>query len=203
MHRMVTKPMQTESKPQMDERIRGHEGLGLISLYEGHGKGKSTAALGTAIRAMGAGLNVAIIYFDKGGEHYFEREMLKKCPDLVDVHATGRDRIDPVTGRFDFGITEEDKAEGKRGLGIVQAIFTQDKHQLVILDEINSSADLGIVEEADVLALLAQKPEHVEVLLTGRDAPQSFKDAAHLVTEMTLKKHYFYSGVKAREGIDF
>lgn len=188
---------------EMDERIRGHEGLGLISLYEGHGKGKSTAALGTAIRAMGAGLNVAIVYFDKGGTHYFEREMLKKCPDLIEVHGTGRDRIDPETGRFDFEITEEDKVEGKRGLDLVRDIFARNEHQLVILDEINSSADLKIVDEAEVLDVIAQKPDHVELIMTGRNAPEAFRDAAHLITEMNLKKHYFYSGVGAREGIDF
>lgn len=192
-----------EAKPKLDERIKGHEGLGLIQLFEGHGKGKSTAALGTAIRAMGAGHNVAIVYFDKGGTHYFEREMLAKCPELIEVHGTGRDRIDPDTGRFDFEITEEDKAEGKRGLEIVKDIFARNEHQLVILDEVNSSANLKIIDEAAVLELIKEKPAHVELIMTGRDAPESFRDAAHLITEMKLQKHYFYSGVGAREGIDF
>lgn len=193
----------TSAKPKLDERIKGHEGLGLIQLFEGHGKGKSTAALGTAIRAMGAGHNVAIVYFDKGGTHYFEREMLAKCPELIEVHGTGRDRIDPDTGRFDFEITDEDKLEGKRGLEIAEDIFARNEHQLVILDEINSSASLGIVDEKAVLELIDKKPPHVELILTGRDAPESLRECAHLITEMTLKKHYFYSGVGAREGIDF
>ena len=191
------------NKPELDERIKGHKGLGLIQLFEGHGKGKSTAALGTAIRAMGAGHNVAIVYFDKGGTHYFEREMLAKCPELISVHATGRDRIDPVTGRFDFEITDIDKTEGARGLAIVEEIFNKNQHQLVILDEINSSADLGIVDVKEVLKLIDKKPSGVELILTGRDAPEALRERAHLITEMKLKKHYFYSGVGEREGIDY
>ena len=171
---------------------------------EGHGKGKSTAALGEAIRAVGAGLKVAIIYFDKGGSHYFERDAIKKyLSDQITVIGTGRDRIDPVTGRFDFSITDEDRREGARGMSEVKRIFRENEYNLVILDEINSSVDLKIVSEDECINVLNGKPDPIEVILTGRNAPKGLLELAHLVTNMGLKKHYFYSGVRARQGLDY
>lgn len=177
------------------------QGFGLISVFTGDGRGKSTAALGTVVRAVGAGKRAAIVYFDKGGEHYSERAALETLG--VSWQATGRDRIDPVSGRFDFSITEEDKAEALRGLWIVEELFEKGLEDLVVLDEINSTTTLGMISEEEVLRVLAKKPEHTEVILTGRNAPASFLTAGHLITEMVLKEHYFYSGVKARKGIDY
>ena len=114
---------------------------------------------------------------------------------------TGRDRIDK-NGRFDFSITDVDKSEGERGLEKVMEMF-KEGYDLIVLDEINSSADLGIVSLEDVLALIDDKPERLELVLTGRNVHQEILDRAHLITEMKLKKHYFYSGVKAREGLDY
>jgi cob(I)alamin adenosyltransferase len=186
----------------VDERIKGYNGLGLVHVTTGNGKGKTTAALGTAIRALGAGKKVGIVYFDKGGEtHYSERAVLDQL-DGINYIATGRDRIDPDTGRFDFSIQETDKQEAQRGLGEVQKMF-ESGYDLIILDEINSTTDLGMLTEEEVLNVLTNKPEATELILTGRNAPQSFIDRAHLVTEMKLRKHYFYSGVQAREGIDY
>ena len=188
--------------PTLDERIKGHRGYGLVLLFDGHGKGKTTAGLGTAVRARGGGKRVAIVYFDKGGEtHYSERKLLGGLG--IDWWATGRDRIDPKTGRFDFSITEEDRAEASRGLQKTRDIFLSSAYDLVILDEINSTTSLGMLDEGDVLDVLGKKPTETELIMTGRDAPESFKNFAHLVTEMVLKKHYFYSGVQAREGIDY
>lgn len=176
----------------------------MIQLFEGHGKGKTTAALGEALRAVGAGMRVGIVFFDKGGAHYAEREAIARhLSKHIDIVDTGRDRIDPVTGRFDFSITEEDSREARRGLKAAQAFFEGKAHELVILDEINSTVDLGIVGESDVHALLDAKPDGVECIMTGRNAPASFKERAHLVTCMELQKHYFYSGVPARVGIDY
>ncbi|MBU0646185.1 cob(I)yrinic acid a,c-diamide adenosyltransferase [Patescibacteria group bacterium] len=186
-------------KPQADESIKGRSGHGLIQIFTGDGKGKTTAALGEALRAHGAGQKVGIVFFDKGGAHYSERAALDKLG--VAVAACGRDRLDP-SGRFDFSITDEDKQEGEKGLEFAKQMFAQG-FDLVILDEINSSVDLKIVALGQVLALLDQKPDNTELILTGRHAPQEFLDRAHLVTEMTLQKHYFYSGVKARAGLDY
>ncbi len=177
---------------------------GLIQLFTGDGKGKTTAALGTALRAAALGKRVAWIAFDKGGEeHYSERQLIRERIPEIEFFVTGLDRIHPKTKAFRFGVTDEDREEGKRGLGILQDLLLKQKHDLIVLDEMNSSTCLGILDEQEVLVLLDQRPKNVELILTGRNAPESFKQKADLVTEMRLVKHYFYHGVKAREGLDY
>lgn len=184
-----------------DRELIGHQGFGLIQVVTGNGKGKTTSATGLMVRAVGASKKVGIVYFDKGGEsHYFERNVLRSLG--VDLVATGRDRIDPVTGRFDFSIQQIDRDEAARGLVEVQRMFDAG-HDLIVMDEINSTTDLGMVSVERVLELLEKKPANTELVLTGRNASQAFRDRAHLMTEMRLHKHYFYSGVKAREGLDY
>lgn len=187
-------------KPEFDESLKGHEGFGLIQVFTGNGKGKTTASIGEAVRAVGAGKRVGIVFFDKGGEHYSERSILKSIG--VELVATGRDRIDPVSGRFDFSVNEFDRSEVLRGLVAVKTLFDEG-YDLVIADELNSCLSLEMVETDVVLALIEQKPDQTEFVITGRNAPEIILERAHLVTEMTLQKHYFYSGVKAREGIDY
>jgi cob(I)alamin adenosyltransferase len=185
-----------------DQSIKGREGYGLIQVITGNGKGKTTSSLGTAIRCAGANKKVGIVYFDKGGNtHYSERKLLDTIDNITYI-ATGRDRIDPDSGRFDFSINDTDKSEATRGIEVVKEMFTQD-YDLIILDEINSTTNLGIIDVQVVIDLLENKPEHTELILTGRNAPQEFLNRAHLVTNMHLQKHYFYSGVPAREGIDY
>jgi len=186
---------------ESDPSIKGRQGYGLVQVFTGNGKGKTTAALGEALRAFGAGKKVGIVFFDKGGNtHYSERAAIDRLQ--VPYVATGRDRIDPITGRFDFSIQQIDKDEARRGLEEVRRMF-QEGFDLVVLDEINSTAGLGMVGAEDVVALLDSKPERTELILTGRNAPDAFVKRAHLVTEMQMRKHYFYSGVRAREGLDF
>jgi len=185
----------------MDDRPKK---WGLIQLFTGNGKGKTTAALGTAMRAIAKGKKVAIVYFDKGGTtHYSERELIQARLPEIDLYPTGLDRIDPKTNKFRFGVTDEDQKEGERGLAIIKKLFEEKRHDLIVLDEINSSTALGIIQEIDVLALLDHRPSNTELILTGRDAPASFIEKADLVTDMTLIKHYFYHGIPAREGLDF
>lgn len=177
---------------------------GLIQIFTGDGKGKTTAALGTMIRAIAKGKKGAIVYFDKGGEtHYSEREFIRARVPEIDLFPTGLDRIDPTTNKFRFGVTEEDKQEGERGLDIVRELFHKKQHDLIVLDELNSSTSLGIISEPIVLTLLDQRPTDIELILTGRNAPSSFIARANLVTDMTIVKHYFYHGVAAREGLDY
>lgn len=183
-----------------DEAIKGREGFGLVQVFTGNGKGKTTASIGELVRAVGAGKKAAIVFFDKGGEHYSERSVLETLG--IEWYAFGRDRID-ASGRFDFSITDEDRQFGKDGLAKARELLKSGQLDLVVLDEVNSSTSLGFLDEQDVLALIDQKPDQTELVLTGRNAPQSFIDRAHLVTEMRLRKHYFYSGVNAREGLDF
>ncbi len=189
---------------------RAPEHWGKIQVYTGDGKGKTTAALGTAMRALATGKRVMIIYFDKGGEHYSERQLLSTIArseatkqSHLDFIATGLDRIDPVTGRFRFGVTDEDKAEGARGLQSATEAIMGGSYDLVVLDEVNSSLSLGIIPLQPVLDLLDHKPPHVEIICTGRGAPTELCDRAELVTNMQMVKHYFYHGASAREGLDF
>lgn len=190
----------------------------MIQIYTGNGKGKTTAALGLAVRARGAGLKVAIVYFDKGGTHYSERKLFKKLG--IDYVASGLDRID-AKGRFRFGVTPADIREAKRGLVAARRFLVSKKYDLVILDEINSTVDLKMLTVAEALKVISryssiegrkvsgmsassrQKSDKTELVLTGRNAPKEFLDIANLITEMKLVKHYFYRGTRAREGIDF
>lgn len=190
-------------RPQLDDRIKGRQGYGLVQLIHGTGKGKTTAALGQAIRCAGAGKRVCIVYFDKGGtSHYSERAIIEGMANVTYV-ATGRDRIDPVTGAFDFSVNDVDRAEAARGLQVARDALTSGEFDLVILDEINSTTDLNMVAAADVCTVIDGKRDDVELILTGRNPPPAFLERAHLITEMRLERHYFYSGVKAREGLDY
>ena len=177
---------------------------GKIQVYTGYGKGKTTAALGLAIRALGRSKKVAIVYFDKGGSHYGERTMLDKLVGKnFTSHVPGAPRFDPQAKTFRFGVEEQDKAEALRGLQIVKDFFEADQLDLLVLDEINSTIALGMLKLESVLALLEQKPGKLELVLTGRDCPQALLDKADLVTEMKMIKHYFYQGQEAREGIEY
>jgi len=175
--------------------------LGLIHIYTGAGKGKTTVALGLALRAVGAGLKVAVVFFDKGGKIYSERESLEKLG--IDYFSTGIERYDPKTGEFRFGVTAEDVLEAKKGLKTAKRVLQSGKYNLVILDELNTVAAQKIVETKDVLNLMDKKPKNVELVLTGRGAPQEILDKADLITEMYEIKHYYREGVKARKGIDY
>lgn len=187
----------------LDERIKGRQGYGLVQLIHGTGKGKTTASLGQAIRCAGAGKRVKIVYFDKGGTtHYSERKIIEGVPN-ISYTATGRDRIDPITGRFDFSIVDVDKTEAVRGLEEARLALTSGEYDLVVLDEINSTADLSMVDVDAVCAVIDGKRDDVELILTGRNPSSKFLERAHLITEMKMERHYFYSGVQAREGLDY
>ena len=175
--------------------------LGQIHVYTGTGKGKTTAALGLAIRAAGQGKKVGIVYFDKGGMLYGERNILPKLAPQINFWVTGLVRFVPGQP-FRFGVTSGDKQEAQKGLDIARGLFRK-KYDLITLDELCSCAGLAMVPIKQVLALLKAKPQHTELVLTGRNCPQAIIAAADLVTEMKLIKHYFYTGVPARQGIEF
>jgi cob(I)alamin adenosyltransferase len=178
--------------------------VGLIQVFTGDGKGKTTAALGTAIRAMAKGWKVAFVYFDKGGSHYSEREFLAShISHLASIFPTGLDRIDPQTGKFRFGVTDEDRAEAERGLCIVEELFQDAEHQLIVLDELNSTVSLGMMDIERVMSVLNKKPADIELIVTGRNCPEAILEMADLVSDIHIVKHYFYHGVQAREGLDF
>ncbi len=168
---------------------------GYIHVYTGDGKGKTTAALGLALRAAGAGLRVGLIQFLKDGD-YSEIKALRAVDPSIRVAQFG-------TGRFVRGRpTAEDRAMAAQGLEAAREALSGEEHDLVILDEINVAGALGLVDEEAVLTLLEQRAPHVEVVLTGRRAPESWCEAADLVTLMQARKHYFQKGVSARTGIE-
>jgi len=177
----------------------------MIQVYTGDGKGKTTAALGLAIRAAGADKQVRIVYFDKGGDNYSERKALRKISDNLpnlQFYATGLDRID-ADNNFRFQNTEEDKQEACRALEIVSHLIDEGI-DIIILDEVNTSIHLGLISKEQVLELI-KKAGETELILTGRYAPKEIIEAADLVSQINPLKHYFDGNVNkpARAGIDY
>ncbi len=195
----------------MDSYLRSNGGK--IHIYTGDGKGKTTAALGLVLRAVGAGKKCAVIFFDKGGTHYSERATLERLG--VEWFAFGRDRIDPVTRRFDFSITDEDRVLGRAGLVKAEELFFPPSSaegggqvgdfglDLLVLDEFCTSVGVKLLAEIEALALLDRKPSALELVLTGRNASDALRERADLVSRVTMEKHYLFDGMNAREGIDY
>lgn len=168
---------------------------GYIQVYTGNGKGKTTAALGLAIRAAGAGLKVFIAQFIKMGE-YSEIKALKRFKDLITVEQFG-------SGRFIKGTPSASDIEAARkGVEKIKAAFRSGQHNVVIMEEANVAAGLGVLSVEDILKIMDEKPKDVELVITGRGADSRIIEKADLVTEMKEVKHYFQKGVKARIGIE-
>jgi cob(I)alamin adenosyltransferase len=168
---------------------------GYVQVYTGDGKGKTTAALGLALRAAGAGLNVFIAQFVKGAE-YSEIKALGRFSDLIVLKQYGRGcfiRQDPG---------EEDKRMAGLGLEEAEAAMLSGNYQLIILDEINIATYFSLFPVSRLLELIGKKPAGVELVLTGRKADPRVVEIADLVTEMGEIKHYYQKGVEAREGIE-
>lgn len=170
---------------------------GYIQVYTGNGKGKTTAALGLALRAAGYKHKVYIGQFLKG-QKYGELLSAKKLSPYITIEQFGRKGFIHVTKDPD----EEDIKRAKRGLKKCLEAMLSRKYRIIILDEINVAVDLNLITEEEVHEFLDKRPEDVEIILTGRYAPPSFLKRADLVTEMKEKKHYYKKGVKAREGIE-
>ena len=168
---------------------------GYVQVYTGNGKGKTTAVLGLSIRAAGAGLKVFIAQFIKNGD-YSEIKALKRFSDLITVEQFG-------LGCFIRGKpTPEDIECARKGIEKVKSIVSADNYKMVILDEANVAVKLGLFPAEDILSIMADKPEEVEIVITGRNADQRIIEKSDLVTEMKEIKHYFQKGVKARTGIE-
>ena len=168
---------------------------GYIQVYTGDGKGKTTAALGLTLRAVGAGLKVYIAQFIKTGD-YSEISALKRLADKVTVEQFG-------CGRFPKGkASDEDIALAQKGLERIKDVFAAGQYNVVILDEANVAVSLGLFSVESLLAIMEQKPADVEMIITGRNAPASVIEKANLVSQVNAVKHYFQNGVKARIGIE-
>ena len=170
---------------------------GLIHLYCGEGKGKTTAAMGLALRAAGAGKRVLVLQFFKDGSS-------------SEVRALGRfDNVDVVAHRRQFGffwtLSDAEKEEARvYYTGLLEEVMAESgAYDLLVLDEAMSACTNRVIDEGRLLALLADKPEGLEVVLTGRDPSQAMIDRADYVTEMKKIKHPFDRGVPARRGVEF
>lgn len=170
---------------------------GLLIVNTGNGKGKTTAALGLAMRALGHGFKVCVIQFIKGTWKYGELFSAKRFGDFLDFHVMGN------------GFTwasknlEDDKKIARDAWQTAQDAITSDRYQLVVLDELTYLMNYGFITQTEVVEGLSKKREDLHVVVTGRDAPQALIDAADLVTDMIEMKHPFKNGVKAQKGIEF
>lgn len=173
------------------------ERVGLIVVNTGNGKGKTTAALGAALRAVGCGFKVFMVQFIKGSWDYGE------------LHAAARLAPDFEMKPMGEGFTWETK-DKKRDTEVAgkawefcKGLMRKNEHDLLIFDEINNAMDYGYLDVKDVVEALKNKPPAMHVILTGRNAPREIVDIAHLVTEMREVKHPFHQGIYAQKGIEF
>ncbi len=169
---------------------------GYVHIYTGNGKGKTTAALGLALRACGAGMKVLIGQFIKG-QVYNELLAISQYLKNVTIKQFG-------IGCFLISApSQEDIDAAIQGFEEMRKIIMEGEYNMVILDEINIALFYNLIEIEDVLDLIENKPKHVELVLTGRYSPQQLIDKADLVTEMMAVKHYFEKGIEARKGIEY
>ena len=170
---------------------------GLIQVYTGNGKGKTTAALGLALRAVGHGMKVLMVQFMKGNVQCGELESARKLSPYLTIKQAGRETFisKPNPDPKDLQLAQE-------GFLIAKKAIQNKEYDIVILDEINLAIDYALIPVKDLLQLIDSKPETVELILTGRNVRREILERADLVTEMVDRKHYYDRGVPAREGIE-
>ncbi len=171
------------------------EKKGLVIVHTGNGKGKTTAALGMAFRALGHGFSVLMVQFIKGSWKYGELESAKKFENFKLV-PMGRGFV-PTDG----SVADEDRQAASRALAYAREQMKA--YDMVILDEVNYAVTFGLLDEAAVLTVIDEKPPATHLILTGRNAGQSVIDRADLVTEMREIKHPYQQGIKAQRGVEF
>jgi cob(I)alamin adenosyltransferase len=170
---------------------------GLVQVYTGNGKGKTSAAFGLALRATGRGLKVCIIQFIKGGFDYGELYVADKLPGLK-LKAFGRGKFvsEKKPDKEDVDLAEE-------ALKTAEEAVKSREYDVIVLDEVNVALNLKLIRTERVLQLIKEKPAQTELVLTGRKAPKEIIEAADLVTEMVEVKHPYNKGFKARKGIEY
>jgi cob(I)alamin adenosyltransferase len=170
---------------------------GLLIVHTGKGKGKSTAAFGMVMRAIGHGMKVGVVQFVKGKWETGERGVLQRFPELVTIRTMGEGFTWETQDRA------RDIAAAARAWEEARNMLRDQALQFVVLDELNVVLRYEYLPLDPVLAAIAARPRNQHVVITGRNAPQALIDAADLVTEMTLVKHPFRAGVKAQPGVEF
>ena len=172
---------------------------GLIIIFTGKGKGKTTAAMGQALRAVGQGLKVLMLQFIKGTWDYGELESIKRLEPDFEIQPLGKGFI-----RSNSKLDENEAQENvNQSWKQARNEILSDKYDMIILDEINYVISYGLLPAEEVLALFEEKPDRLHLILTGRDAHQSIVERADLVTEMNKIKHQYSKGIKAQKGIEF
>jgi len=170
---------------------------GLVQIFTGDGKGKTSAALGIVLRALGHGLRVYFVFFMKGDYPYGERNILSQLPNVT-MASFGSDKfINPAD------IKPEEIEQARQALAAAREAMLSGNYDLVVLDEVNLAAAWKLVELNKVIQLVKDKPQNVELILTGRQTDTELIKLADLVTEMVKIKHPYDEGVRARKGIDY
>ena len=173
---------------------------GLTIVYTGKGKGKTTAALGLALRATGYDKKICMIQFIKGSWHYGEMDSTKKLEPGFEMVAVGKGFVGIIDDKSPI---EDHEKVAKEAIKISNEKIQSGKYDIVILDEINYAVNLKLISVNDVIELINSKPNHIDLVLTGNYAKDEIIEIADLVTEMKEIKHPFKKGIKAKEGIDF
>ncbi len=197
-HKEKMKAVQKEQRQKVREKLIDR---GVVIVNTGDGKGKSSAAFGTAFRAVGYGYKVGIIQFIKGAWKTGEQEVFKKFPEIE--HIISGDGF-----TWDTQNKEKDIASAMRGwnkaLEMIEQTRSGEKdYHLIILDELNIALSIGYVPVEDVVNAIENKPEKLNIIITGRNAPQEIMDVADTVSEMVPLKHAFEGGIQAQKGIEF
>ncbi len=174
------------------------ENKGLVLIFTGEGKGKTSSALGTALRAYGAGLSVSVLFFMKGS--LFDHSDFKALDAMKEIevkHFGGDEWV--------FNTTDKTKhiEAAKQGLEYAKKIMSENKINVLILDEIITCVNSGLLEENDVIELTRSKPYNMHIVLTGRNASERLVELADTVTEMKCIKHAYQNGINAVKGIDY
>ncbi|GIT55678.1 MAG: cob(I)yrinic acid a,c-diamide adenosyltransferase [Candidatus Nitrosopelagicus sp.] len=174
---------------------------GLVIVYTGNGeKGKTTAALGMALRAIGYDHKVCMLQFIKGSWHYGEMDSSKKLEPNFELIAVGKGFVGILD---DNSPREEHEKYAAEAVRICREKIFSEKYDVIILDEVNYAITLGLIDVQEIIKIIKEKPSELDLVLTGRDVKEEIVELADLVTEMKEIKHPFKSGIKAKKGIDF
>jgi len=182
---------------------------GLVQVYTGAGKGKTTAALGLAMRAAGQGLRVCIVQFLKGGWESGERKAAARLSPEIEIYAFGaaqwgdHSQADADTPWWELPPSDDDREKAREAMLFARRALTGGEYDIVVLDEILGALTGQLISLHQVIDLIRARPDTVELVLTGRVAPPEILEAADLVTEMNAVKHPYSRGVKARRGIEY
>jgi cob(I)alamin adenosyltransferase len=196
--------LKKESRTFMEEeklkRLEPKKRVGLIVVITGHGKGKTTSALGMALRAVGHNMKVCIIYFMKGDMYSGELDGIKKLAPNVDIHLTGKGFCGIYGNPYPY---EEHRGNAQEATKLAKEKMLSENYDILILDEINNALKLKLVDLPQVLDLIDNKPPLMHLILTGRDAHPEVIERAHTVSEVREIKHAYRQGIEPQKGIDY